>query len=112
MPALLGINAATQKSTLFLTRFIIFDREGNAIAVDQKEHRQIYPKPGWVEHDPLEIWARTQVVMKGSLEKAGGRFAAGNVQIAAVGVTNQRETTVVWDKHTGAPVYNLNWRKS
>ena len=88
------------------TRCIIFDRAGNVVAADQKEHRQIYPKPGWVEHDPLEIWARTQEVMKGALEKAGNRYAANAGQIAAVGVTNQRETTVVWDKHTGAPVYN------
>ena len=72
------------------------------IAVDQKEHQQIYPKPGWVEHDPLEIWTRTQEVIAGALKK-------GNVNpkdIAAIGVTNQRETTVVWDKKTGKPIYN------
>ena len=84
------------------TRFIIFDHGGNIIAVDQKEHKQIYPKPGWVEHDPLEIWMRTQEVIDGALKK-------GNVnpkEMAAIGVTNQRETTVLWDKKTGKPIYN------
>ncbi|HMX21248.1 MAG TPA: FGGY family carbohydrate kinase, partial [Anaerolineales bacterium] len=84
------------------TRFIIFDHGGNVIAVDQKEHRQIYPKPGWVEHDPLEVWERTQEVMKGALQKSGIQAA----DIAAIGITNQRETAVVWDKSTGKPVYN------
>ena len=84
------------------TRFIIFDHEGNVVAVDQKEHQQIYPKPGWVEHDPLEIWERTQRVIRGALEKAGAEPS----DIAAVGVTNQRETTVVWEKETGRPIYN------
>ncbi|HEX2697211.1 MAG TPA: FGGY family carbohydrate kinase, partial [Anaerolineales bacterium] len=84
------------------TRFIIFDHGGNLVAVDQKEHQQIYPKPGWVEHDPLEIWERTQSVMRGALDKA--RATASD--LAAVGVTNQRETTVVWEKKTGRPVYN------
>ena len=84
------------------TRFIIFDHGGNIVAVDQKEHQQIYPKPGWVEHDPLEIWARTQEVMKGAFEKAG----CAAFDIAAIGITNQRETTVVWEKSTGKPVYN------
>jgi glycerol kinase len=83
------------------TRFIIFDHGGNVVAVDQKEHRQIFPKPGWVEHDPLEIWERTLEVMKGGCEK----LSVGS-EIAAIGVTNQRETTVVWDKTTGKPVYN------
>jgi glycerol kinase len=84
------------------TRFMIFDHGGNVIAVDQKEHEQIYPKPGWVEHDPLEIWERTQEVMNGALEKSG--ISSGD--IAAIGITNQRETTVVWDKNTGQPIYN------
>ncbi len=88
------------------TRFIIFDHAGNIVAVDQKEHEQIYPKPGWVEHDPLEIWARTQEVMKGALEKASKQYSVGSDQIAAIGITNQRETTVVWDRSTGKPVYN------
>ncbi len=84
------------------TRFMIFDHSGNIIAVNQKEHRQIFPKPGWVEHDPLEIWARVQEVMRGALQESGLQSA----DIAAIGVTNQRETTVVWDKSTGKPVYN------
>ena len=88
------------------TRFIIFDHGGNVIAVDQKEHKQIYPKPGWVEHDALEIWARTQEVMRGALEKAGRQSSVRSDQITAIGITNQRETTVVWDKHTGKPIYN------
>ncbi|HXD11882.1 MAG TPA: FGGY family carbohydrate kinase, partial [Anaerolineales bacterium] len=84
------------------TRFIVFDHTGNIAAVDQKEHQQIYPKPGWVEHDALEIWSRTQEVIQGAL-------ARGNISpkdIAAIGITNQRETTVVWDKHTGKPIHN------
>jgi len=84
------------------TRFIVFDRGGNIIAVDQKEHNQIYPKPGWVEHDPLEIWTRTQEVVSGALEARGLQSA----DIAATGITNQRETTVLWDKNTGKPIYN------
>ncbi|GAB1470411.1 glycerol kinase GlpK [Chloroflexota bacterium] len=84
------------------TRFIIFDHSGNVVAVDQKEHHQIYPKPGWVEHDALEIWRRTQEVMAGALAKSGLSAA----DIAAIGVTNQRETTLVWDKNTGKPIYN------
>jgi glycerol kinase len=84
------------------TRFMIFDHAGAVVAVDQMEHEQIYPKPGWVEHDPMEIWARSQDVIKGALAKAGITAA----DLAAVGVTNQRETTVVWDRHTGKPVYN------
>ncbi len=84
------------------TRFIIFDHGGNIIAVDQKEHKQIYPKPGWVEHDGLEIWENTKEVMRGALTKA----KCSVTDIAAIGVTNQRETTLVWDKKTGKPVYN------
>ena len=84
------------------TRFMVFDHGGNVIAVDQKEHEQIYPKPGWVEHDPLEIWKRTQEVIAGALNKGG----INPKDIAAIGITNQRETTVVWDKQTGKPVYN------
>jgi glycerol kinase len=84
------------------TRFIIFDHEGRIIAVDQKEHKQIYPKPGWVEHDPLEIWERTREVMQGALEKSD--LQPGD--LAAIGITNQRETTVVWEKATGKPIHN------
>ncbi|HLF29329.1 MAG TPA: glycerol kinase GlpK [Anaerolineae bacterium] len=84
------------------TRFMIFDHSGKVVAVDQKEHEQIYPKPGWVEHDALEIWERTQEVIKGGLAKAN----VDPRDIAAVGVTNQRETAVVWEKATGKPIYN------
>ena len=72
------------------TRCIIFDHGGNIIAVDQKEHEQIYPKPGWVEHNALEIWANTQEVMKGALAKVGGQSSAVSGEIAAIGITNQR----------------------
>ena len=82
------------------TRFMIFDHGGQVVSVDQKEHEQIYPKPGWVEHDPLEIWQRTQEVVRAGLDKVKAN------DIAAVGVTNQRETTVVWDRSTGRPVFN------
>jgi glycerol kinase len=84
------------------TRFMIFDHSGKVVGVDQKEHEQIYPKPGWVEHDPVEIWTRTQEVIKGALAKA----KVSPSDIAAVGITNQRETAVVWEKATGKPVYN------
>jgi len=82
------------------TRFMVFDHGGQVVSVDQKEHEQIYPKPGWVEHDPLEIWQRTQEVVRAGLDKVKAN------DIAAVGVTNQRETTVVWDRSTGRPVFN------
>jgi glycerol kinase len=84
------------------TRFMIFDHAGQVVGIDQKEHEQIYPKPGWVEHDPMEVWAATQAVIAGALAKAH----VDPKDLAAVGVTNQRETTVVWDKNTGKPVYN------
>jgi len=83
------------------TRCILFDQQGVPVFAHQLEHQQIYSQPGWVEHDPLEIWARTQDVVKGALEKA--KANAG--EIAAIGVTNQRETTVVWDKNTGQPYH-------
>jgi len=83
-------------------RFIIFNRDGQIVGLDQKEHEQIFPKPGWVEHDPMEILHNTYDVMKGALEKSG--IKPGD--IAALGITNQRETTVVWDRRTGQPCYN------
>jgi glycerol kinase len=82
------------------TRFMVFDHSGQVVSVDQKEHEQIYPKPGWVEHDANEIWQRTQEVVGAGLEKVKAS------DIAGVGITNQRETTVVWDRSTGEPVYN------
>ena len=84
------------------TRCIIFDKRGQIIAKDQKEHQQIFSKPGWVEHDPLEIWGKTQGVIASAL--ANGGLAPGD--IAAIGITNQRETVVVWDKISGKPVHN------
>ncbi|MFZ5969656.1 MAG: glycerol kinase GlpK [Bacillota bacterium] len=84
------------------SRAIIFDNSGKIIGVAQKEFTQIYPKPGWVEHDPMEIWGTQSGVAREVLEKTGIRPQ----DIAAIGITNQRETTVVWDKTTGKPVYN------
>ena len=84
------------------TRFMVFDHGGGVKGLAQKEHEQIYPRPGWVEHDVQEIWERTQEVIRDGLDNAG--IAAGD--LAAVGVTNQRETTLVWDRTTGEPVYN------
>jgi glycerol kinase len=81
---------------------MIFDHSGGVVGIDQKEHEQIYPKPGWVEHDALEIWTRSQEVIKGALQKTGLKAS----DLAAVGVTNQRETAVVWDRRTGKPVHN------
>ena len=84
------------------TRCMIFDHGGNVTAVDQKEHQQIFPGPGWVEHDALEIWQSTREVIDGALQH--GSISAQDV--LAVGITNQRETTVVWDKETGKPIHN------
>ena len=84
------------------TRFMVFDHHGQVVAVDQKEHEQIYPKPGWVEHNANEIWERSQEVIQGALSKAN--LSASD--LAAVGITNQRETTLVWDRNTGEPVHN------
>ena len=85
------------------SRAVLFDHDGGIIAVDQREHAQILPRAGWVEHDPVEIWAAVRSVV-------GGVLAAAEVnrhEIAAVGMTNQRESVVVWDRHTGRPVYNV-----
>jgi len=84
------------------TRCMIFNHSGEVVSVAQKEHEQIYPQPGWVEHDAKEIWARTQEVMDEALDSAG----ATADDISGLGITNQRETTVVWDKNTGEPVMN------
>ena len=84
------------------TRFMVFNRAGEVVAVHQLEHEQIYPQPGWVEHDPLEIWQRTQDVIQGALAQAS--LSVQN--LAAVGITNQRETTLVWDCKTGQPLHN------
>ncbi len=83
------------------TRFMIFDHAGRVVASAQREHEQIFPQPGWVEHDPEEIWVKTQVVIRDALAEAGLTATS----LAAVGITNQRETAVVWDR-TGTPVAN------
>ena len=84
------------------SRAIVFEHEQNIVAVGQKEFKQIYPQPGWVEHDPMEIWATQYGVLQEALIKAGITLA----DVAGIGITNQRETTVVWEKDTGKPIYN------
>jgi len=84
------------------TRFIIFDRAGGIVGLEQKEHEQFFPRPGWVEHNALEIWKNTQDVIRGALAKVG----ANGPDLAAIGITNQRETTLLWDKNTGKPCGN------
>ncbi|ACV69378.1 glycerol kinase GlpK [Desulfohalobium retbaense] len=98
MPQYIG--AVDQGTTS--SRFIIFDKAGRIVGQDQKEHQQIFPQPGWVEHDPMEIWDNTQEVIRGALTKAG----ISGKELAAIGITNQRETTVVWDRNTGKPFFN------
>jgi glycerol kinase len=98
MPTYLG--AIDQGTTS--TRFIIFDATGRIVSVSQKEHEQIYPKPGWVEHDPEEIWRRIHEVMTEAMQERGIRPK----DVAAIGITNQRETTIVWNRKTGVAVYN------
>jgi glycerol kinase len=89
------------------TRLILFDAAGNTVAVGQKEHRQIFPEPGWVEHDANEIWSNTLEVSSDALRSA--KLTAGD--IAAIGITNQRETTLIWDRKTGEPLHNaLVWQ--
>src|SRR3954464_7282070 len=98
MPSYIGaIDQGTTSS-----RFILFDSDGRILQVDQREHEQITPRAGWVEHDPKEVWRRTREVIGGAM--ASSDCEAGD--IAAIGITNQRETTVVWDRETGEPVYN------
>jgi glycerol kinase len=84
------------------TRFMVFDRSGRIVSVAQKEHEQIYPKPGWVEHDPEEIWRRTQEVIAEAMQQRGLRPK----DLAAIGITNQRETTILWNRKTGKAIYN------
>ncbi|HMN11246.1 MAG TPA: glycerol kinase GlpK [Bellilinea sp.] len=89
------------------TRTILFDRSASPVAVAQKEHRQIFPKPGWVEHDPLEIWQNTSELISEVMQSA----KINPSQVGAIGITNQRETAVLWDKTTGKPVHNaLVWQ--
>jgi glycerol kinase len=89
------------------SRFIVFDKSGRIVSMAQKEHEQIYPRAGWVEHDPEEIWRRTQEVIVEAMQLRGFRPR----DLAAIGITNQRETTVVWNRKTARPVYNaLVWQ--
>ena len=97
MPYIAAIDQGTTS-----TRCILFDHGGRVVSAAQKEHRQIFPRPGWVEHDPLEIWGNTQEVITGALSNIKKR----EPQIAAIGITGQRETTVIWDRRTGRPVCN------
>ncbi len=97
MPFVLALDQGTTSS-----RAILFNAAGEIAAVAQKEFTQIFPQPGWVEHDPIEIWASQSGVVTEALAKAGVDFK----DIAAIGITNQRETTVVWDRETGKPIYN------
>ena len=94
------IGAVDQGTTS--TRFIVFDHDGRPVAKHQLEHEQLLPRAGWVEHNPLEIWDRTQTVISSALGQAG--LVASDLD--AIGVTNQRETAVVWDRHTGRPFHN------
>ncbi len=84
------------------SRAMLFDRKGNIVSVAQKEFRQIYPQPGWVEHDPQEIWSTQAGVAAEAVTRAG----VNGTSIAGIGITNQRETTIVWDRETGQPIYN------
>ncbi len=96
-PFIAAIDQGTTSS-----RCIVFDRDGRIVSVDQKEHEQIFPKPGWVEHNATEIWTNVQEVVASAIEKAG----ITRDDIKAIGITNQRETTLLWDKNTGEPVHN------
>ena len=89
------------------TRFMVFDHDGSVVANAYEKHEQIYPEPGWVEHDPMEIWENTKQVVKDGLADGG----LSPDQLDALGITNQRETTIVWDKESGNPVHNaLVWQ--
>lgn len=98
MPEFVG--AVDQGTTS--SRFMIFDHDGNEVAKHQLEHTQILPRPGWVEHDPVEIWERTNSVIQTAVRQGG----LSPADLVAIGITNQRETTVVWDPRNGRPYYN------
>jgi len=102
MPLLGAIDQGTTS-----TRFIVFDDSSRIVSMSQMEHAQIYPQPGWVEHDPLEIWRNAETVVANAMRSAGLKPK----DLAAIGITNQRETAVVWDRRSGAPLYNaLVWQ--
>jgi len=94
---LLALDQGTSSS-----RSIVFAQDGHIVGMAQQEFRQIYPHPGWVEHDPLEIWSSQLATMRAALKNANIRVQ----DIACIGITNQRETTVVWNRKTGQPIYN------
>ena len=106
-PFIAAIDQGTTSS-----RCIVFDRDGRIVSVDQKEHEQIFPRPGWVEHDAAEIWTNVQEVVAGAIRKAAQDIPGFTpADVRAIGITNQRETTVLWDRHTGRPVHNaLVWQ--
>ena len=95
MKAILALDQGTTSS-----RAILFDESANIIALAQREYRQIYPRPGWVEHDPEEIWSTQIGVAAEAIAQVPG------VEVQAIGITNQRETTLLWDRRTGTPVHN------
>ncbi|MFI5338076.1 MAG: FGGY family carbohydrate kinase, partial [Opitutales bacterium] len=97
MPFILALDAGTTS-----VRAILFDREGRIRGIAQKEIRQIFPQPGWVEHDPQEIWSSQMAVTTEVL----GRARVRPREVAAIGITNQRETAIVWDRESGEPVHN------
>src|SRR5574337_649610 len=104
MKHLLALDQGTTSS-----RAIVFDRRGQVVAMAQREFRQIFPKPGWVEHDPREIWSTQRAVAREALQRASGTAHVGDV--AAIGIANQRETTVLWERASGRPVANaLVWQ--
>src|SRR5437773_6836126 len=102
MKHILALDQGTTSS-----RAMVFDHSGSVIALAQKEFRQIFPKPGWAEHDATEIWATQLHTATAALGKAGLTAA----DIAAIGITNQRETTVVWDRETGRPQHHATERQ-
>jgi glycerol kinase len=106
-PFIAAIDQGTTSS-----RCIVFDRDGRIVSVDQKEHEQIFPRPGWVEHDAAEIWANVQEVVAGAVRRAAQDVPGFTpADVKAIGITNQRETTLLWDRHTGQPVHNaLVWQ--
>src|SRR5688500_12011459 len=102
MAYILALDQGTTSS-----RAIVFDRDGSIAAVAQKEFRQIFPQPGWVEHDAEEIWSTQAGVMQEALARVG----VGAGQVAGIGITNQRETTAIWERSTGRPIHNTTVRQ-